>query len=145
LFWGRNWGNYDANVLGKALDIRGKTMTFFNRSKGPDEFISTANTCRDDNFVRFIVHYPSRKLDGHWVALSMINGLWYNLDSFLDEPELLHGQGREEDLKLYMEQLYENYEGDAIVISKKTESNTSDDQSGECGAISRILHRFLRL
>ncbi|KAF5290009.1 hypothetical protein FQR65_LT11675 [Abscondita terminalis] len=96
-------GNYDINVIMKALQDRGFEAIWFDKRKDP----SCLNL---DNICGFILNVPSDYKIGfvmlplrrrHWVTLRQINGFFYNLDSKLDGPEII---GNSEDLLDYLKE-----------------------------------------
>ncbi|KAL4188411.1 hypothetical protein AMTRI_Chr08g202270 [Amborella trichopoda] len=82
-------GNYDINVLISALEGRGKRVVWHDLRKGASSIdLSLSNI----SLIGVLLNVPVRKLGGlwrsrHWVALRMINGIWYNLDSDLKAPK----------------------------------------------------------
>lgn len=101
-------GNYDINVVMKALRNRSYETIWFDKRKYVIKSIRclSFNLCcsRDprvlvlENIFGFILNVPSEyKLSfvtlplrrRHWVAIREINGQYYNLDSKLDVPQLI--------------------------------------------------------
>ncbi|KAI4460404.1 josephin 1 2 [Holotrichia oblita] len=81
-------GNYDINVLMKALQSRGYEVIWFDKRKDP-------NCINLRNIFGFILNVPSEYKVSfitlplrrrHWIAIRQINGNYYNLDSKLDSP-----------------------------------------------------------
>lgn len=84
-------GNYDINVIMKALQSRQCEAIWFDKRKDP--------LCLNlENIFGFIFNVPSEyKISfvtlplrrRHWITVRQINGLYYNLDSKLDAPQLI--------------------------------------------------------
>ncbi|XP_050305138.1 josephin-like protein [Anthonomus grandis grandis] len=81
-------GNYDINVIMSALQSRGYEMIWFDKRKDP----SCLNL---QNITGFILNVPSDYKLGfvtiplkrrHWIAVKLLHGVYYNLDSKLDFP-----------------------------------------------------------
>ncbi|KRT81550.1 hypothetical protein AMK59_5026, partial [Oryctes borbonicus] len=84
-------GNYDINVLMKALQSRGYEAIWFDKRRDP-------NCINLQNIFGFILNIPSEYKVSfitlplrrrHWIAIRQINGNYYNLDSKLDSPYIL--------------------------------------------------------
>ncbi|XP_056638843.1 josephin-like protein isoform X2 [Diorhabda sublineata] len=82
-------GNYDINVIMKALQDRGYEVVWFDKRRDPTCLIL-------DNISGFILNIPSEYKIGfftlpiwrrHWVTVRQINGCYYNLDSKLESPQ----------------------------------------------------------
>ncbi|GJQ87776.1 hypothetical protein Trydic_g18635 [Trypoxylus dichotomus] len=87
-------GNYDINVLMKALQSRGYEAIWFDKRRDP-------NCINLQNIFGFILNIPSEYKVSfitlplrrrHWIAIRQINGNYYNLDSKLDSPCII-GKG----------------------------------------------------
>ncbi|RZC42967.1 Josephin domain containing protein [Asbolus verrucosus] len=96
-------GNYDINVIMKALQSRGCETIWFDKRKDPS-CLNFKNICG------FILNVPSEyKISfitlplrrRHWITIRQLNGLFYNLDSKLDAPQII---GREPDLLNYLKE-----------------------------------------
>ncbi|KAL3696770.1 hypothetical protein R1sor_010846 [Riccia sorocarpa] len=108
-------GDYDVNVLIAALASRGKEVIWYDRRKGVDGFNVEGYGGR---LAGIIVNVPSRKFMNmwkgrHWIALRVINGRWYNLDSDFESPRAFD-QGRG-DLKKYLESVFAET-GEVLII-----------------------------
>ncbi|CAH0554595.1 unnamed protein product [Brassicogethes aeneus] len=96
-------GNYDINVIMKALQSRGFETKWFDRRKDP-ECLQLSNVCGfilnvpSDYKISFVT-LPLRRR--HWITIRELNGLYYNLDSKLDKPQVI---GRELDLLDFLKQ-----------------------------------------
>ncbi|MCO5607002.1 hypothetical protein L7F22_061193 [Adiantum nelumboides] len=78
-------GNYDANVLARALQSRGAEMSFCNQ-----QFGANGIDLDDPMLLGFIFNHQTHRFGWwkgrHWAALRKINGTWVDLDSDLPEP-----------------------------------------------------------
>ncbi|XP_022752659.1 josephin-like protein [Durio zibethinus] len=80
-------GNYDINVLIAALEGKGKTLIWHDSRNG-----ASAIDLNDGMLMGIVINVPVRRYGGlwkgrHWMALRKIDGVWYNLDSDLQEPQ----------------------------------------------------------
>ncbi|XP_023022475.1 josephin-2 isoform X2 [Leptinotarsa decemlineata] len=94
-------GNYDINVIMKALQSRGCEAIWFDKRKDPsclnlNKICGFILNVPSDYKISFITLPLRRK---HWVTIRDIAGLFYNLDSKLDNPLLI---GRDNDLLNYL-------------------------------------------
>lgn len=88
-------GNYDINVIMKALQAKGCEAIWFDKRRDP--------SCLNMKYIKgFILNIPTEYKLGfvmlplrrrHWITVREINGYYYNLDSKLDKPHLI-GQVR---------------------------------------------------
>ncbi|CAL4176557.1 unnamed protein product [Meganyctiphanes norvegica] len=94
-------GNYDINVIMSALTTKGCAVVWFDKRKDP-------NIVALEKVVGFILNVPSEYRLGpvqlplrrkHWVAIRSIRGVYYNLDSKLEAPEII---GKENELRNYL-------------------------------------------
>ncbi|XP_056638842.1 josephin-like protein isoform X1 [Diorhabda sublineata] len=94
-------GNYDINVIMKALQDRGYEVVWFDKRRDPTCLIL-------DNISGFILNIPSEYKIGfftlpiwrrHWVTVRQINGCYYNLDSKLESPQKI---GEDQDVLNYL-------------------------------------------
>lgn len=85
-------GNYDVNVLTAALNTKDCDSVWFDKRKDPRHVINL------DNLIGCILNVPNDWRLGwlalplnrrHWIALKNIAGVWYNLDSKINEPEAI--------------------------------------------------------
>ncbi|XP_028129243.1 josephin-like protein [Diabrotica virgifera virgifera] len=86
-------GNYDINVIMKALQDRGYEVIWFDKRRDPSCLVL-------GNIFGFILNIPSEYKLGfitlpvwrrHWITIKQINSGYYNLDSKLDVPQLIGG------------------------------------------------------
>ncbi|XP_072390295.1 josephin-like protein [Diabrotica undecimpunctata] len=86
-------GNYDINVIMKALQDRGYEVIWFDKRRDPSCLVL-------GNIFGFILNIPSEYKLGfitlpvwrrHWITIKQINCGYYNLDSKLDAPQLIGG------------------------------------------------------
>ncbi|XP_066967177.1 josephin-2-like isoform X2 [Macrobrachium rosenbergii] len=91
-------GNYDINVIMAALTTKGCGVVWFDKRKDP-------HVIALEKVVGFILNVPSEYRLGpvqlplrrkHWIAIRNIRGVYYNLDSKLEAPEII---GKEKILK----------------------------------------------
>ncbi|XP_044266950.1 josephin-1-like [Tribolium madens] len=96
-------GNYDINVIMKALQSRGYETIWFDKRKDPS-CLNFKNICGyilnvpSEYKISFIT-LPLRRR--HWITIRQLNGLFYNLDSKLESPQII---GRESDLLNYLKE-----------------------------------------
>ncbi|XP_022903386.1 josephin-2 [Onthophagus taurus] len=108
-------GNYDINVLMKALQSRGYEAIWFDKRKEP--------TClKLENIFGFILNVPSDyKLSfitlplkrRHWVTCRRINVNFYNLDSKLETPEVI---GNNENVMEYLQDELEHKDKQLFLV-----------------------------
>ncbi|XP_076064074.1 josephin-1-like [Oratosquilla oratoria] len=89
-------GNYDINVIMAALASKSCGIVWFDKRKDPEVIVL-------EKTVGFILNVPSEYRLGplqlplrrkHWIAIRNIRGVYYNLDSKLEAPEII-GRGAE--------------------------------------------------
>lgn len=118
-------GNYDINVIMKALQAKGFEAKWFDKRKDP--------SCLNLKLIfGFILNVPSDyKLSfitlplrrRHWIAMKRINGLYYNLDSKLDYPRLI---GKSQELLDYLKIELDNKDKELfIVVNNEIDKNQS--------------------
>ncbi|XP_060527526.1 josephin-1-like isoform X2 [Cylas formicarius] len=114
------FGNYDINVIIKALESRGFEAIWFDKRKDPN-CLNWTNICGFilnipmDYKISFITLPLKRR---HWIAIRSIMGQYYNLDSKLDYPELI------DDLcKFIREQLKSQDKELFVIVTKEVEQN----------------------
>lgn len=83
-----------------------------------------------DNIDGFILNVPTEYKLGfvllplkkrHWIALRKIHGIFYNLDSKLDSPQLI---GKDDELLLYLKDQIESKEKELfLIVSREVASN----------------------
>lgn len=111
-------GNYDINVIMAALQEKGFETIWFDKRKDPsclnlpeiEGFILNIPTEYRFGFLRLPIH---RK---HWITIREVNGLFYNLDSKLDRPELI---GKDAEAVLFLREQIQSHEREIFVIVKK--------------------------
>ncbi|KAL1465659.1 hypothetical protein WDU94_005211 [Cyamophila willieti] len=117
-------GNYDINVIMTALQNRGYETIWFDRRKDP--------ICIDQSkVIGYILNIPSQFKIGkyvptpikrrHWLSIRNINGIYYNLDSKLDQPEKI---GREDHLVDYLQDILSDVEKEMFVVTTLENSKT---------------------
>ncbi|XP_037949742.1 josephin-like protein [Teleopsis dalmanni] len=109
------WGNYDVNVLMRALSKRNCEAAWFDKRKDP--------ACINlDVVFGFILNVPSDYKIGfvtlplhrrHWIAVRKINDNYYNLDSKLSRPECI---GNEVELLRFLRSQLNTNEREVFVI-----------------------------
>jgi len=94
-------GNYDVNVIMAGLQYKEHAAIWWDKRRSPDQFNLS-------NIKGFILNIPSSIGWGmltiplkrrHWIAVCAIDGVYYNLDSKLKQPEVI---GEEQQLKKFM-------------------------------------------
>lgn len=111
-------GNYDINVIMAALQQKGFETVWFDKRKDPscldlseiEGFILNIPTEYRLGFLRLPIH---RK---HWITIREVNGIFYNLDSKLDRPELI---GKDAEVVLFLREQIQSHEREIFVIVKK--------------------------
>ncbi|XP_023221441.1 josephin-1-like [Centruroides sculpturatus] len=133
-------GNYDVNVIMKALQYKHYEAIWFDKRRDP--------SCINLSQIKgFILNIPSEMKFGfiplpinrkHWIAVREISGIYYNLDSKLDSPVVL---GNETELLTYLREQINSKEREIFVVVRqeltdswrndiKLESNRSLTGSG---------------
>ncbi|KAL7631293.1 UNVERIFIED_CONTAM: hypothetical protein RMT77_018404 [Armadillidium vulgare] len=118
-------GNYDINVIMTALSTKGCGVIWFDKRKDPSIIIL-------EKIVGFIFNIPSEYRIGpvqlplkrkHWLAIRIFRGMYYNLDSKLDAPQLI---GKEEDLMKYLQDELKSKDKELfIVVTQEVEQDRS--------------------
>lgn len=119
-------GNYNVNIIMKAVQLKEHEAIWFDKRKP----ILTLNL---NKIKGFIVNVPSDyKIGGfislpwerkHWIAITKINNVYYNLDSKLEKPESI---GVEEQLISYLENVIKSKDKEIIlIVSKEVELDGS--------------------
>ncbi|CAF0801132.1 unnamed protein product [Brachionus calyciflorus] len=119
-------GNYNINIIMKALQLRDHEAIWFDKRRS----VTILNFA---NIKGFILNIPSDyKIAGilplpwerkHWVAISRIGDVYYNLDSKLDEPEII---GDELKLTAYLDNLIKCKDKELfLVVHKDVELESS--------------------
>ncbi|XP_064542560.1 josephin-like protein [Drosophila montana] len=121
-------GNYDINVIMTALQRRNCEAIWFDKRKDP-------SIIDLDSIVGFILNIPSDYKFGiitlplrrrHWIAVRRIDDLYYNLDSKLQQPELL---GNEADMLQFLrEQLSEEGQQRELFLVLERKSDEENAQ-----------------
>ncbi|CAH1154152.1 unnamed protein product [Phaedon cochleariae] len=119
------FGNYDINVIMKALQLRGYDTIWFDKRKDPS-CLNLSNICGyvlnvpSDYKIGFLTLPLRRK---HWVTIREIGGSFYNLDSKLDAPEII---GNDTDLINYLRnELDEKEKQLFLVVIQEVEEDQS--------------------
>ncbi|CAM6100882.1 unnamed protein product [Calypogeia fissa] len=112
-------GDYDVNVLYAALASRGKEVIWYDRRHGVVGFNPIATY--GSKFVGIIVNVPilryAKLFRGrHWVALRMVDGQWYNLDSDMRNAFLM--SNGEDELKQYLDTVF-SIAGEVLIVVEK--------------------------
>ncbi|KAI5057280.1 hypothetical protein GOP47_0027295 [Adiantum capillus-veneris] len=76
-------GNYNANVLERALLTRGTVIHSYLQS------VPSSINVEDADLKGIILKRGEGMYRPHWAALKKINGAWINLDSHLDAPVII--------------------------------------------------------
>ncbi|KAJ8974664.1 hypothetical protein NQ317_011981 [Molorchus minor] len=131
-------GNYDINVIMKALQARGYDAIWFDKRKDP--------TCLNlQNISGYILNVPTDyKISfvtlplrrRHWITIRQINGIFYNLDSKLDSPQVI-GDGV--DLLNYLKDELDCKDKELfLVVTNEVEKEQSwlQDQGNYCTTTS---------
>lgn len=108
-------GNYDINVIMAALVSKGCGVVWFDKRKDP-------RVLMPEKAVGFILNVPSQYRLGpvqlplrrkHWIAIRSIRGIYYNLDSKLDTPEII---GKEQELINYLREELKHKDKELFVV-----------------------------
>lgn len=114
-------GNYDVNVISKALHNKGYDMTWYDKRRNPDCLVLS-------EIKGFIVNTPNDMMVGslkiplpfqrrHWIAMREVNNDYYNLDSKLPAPACI---GKAGDMLAYLRHLI-SVASDEIFVVVTTE------------------------
>ena len=105
-------GNYDANVLIRAIESLGFEVGWHDRRKA-------ASLIDFHTVFGLIINSHERGfLSGpHWSAVRQINGVWYDLDSKLRSPEPF---GSRDALCSYLQHKVDVEEGQILTVTKKS-------------------------
>ncbi|KAK7066368.1 Josephin-1 [Halocaridina rubra] len=140
-------GNYDINVIMAALTTKGCGVVWFDKRKDPLVIAL-------DKVVGFILNVPSEYRLGpvqlplrrkHWIAIRNIRGVYYNLDSKLEAPEII---GKEQELINYLREELKNKDKELfLVVTQEVEQtrewcsgNTSSSNTNNVGALNSDLN-----
>nr|CAH7751793.1 unnamed protein product [Callosobruchus chinensis] len=99
----------------KVLQSRGYEAIWFDKRKDPS-CLNLSNICGfilnvpSDYKISFITLPLRRK---HWIAIREINGIFYNLDSKLDAPQLI---GQESELLNYLREELDDKEKQLFLV-----------------------------
>ncbi|XP_065174036.1 josephin-1-like [Atheta coriaria] len=118
-------GNYDINVIMKALQDRDYCAIWFDKRKDP-------NCVNLKNILGFILNVPSDyKISfvtlplkrRHWIAIRKINGFYYNLDSKLNSPQVI---GKDKEVLDYLKEETESKDKQLfVVVTSEVDKNES--------------------
>ncbi|CAG9856315.1 unnamed protein product [Phyllotreta striolata] len=118
-------GNYDINVIMKALQNRGYEAIWFDKRKDP----GCLDLARIDGFILNIpsdykisfITIPLKRR--HWITLKKINGKFYNLDSKLDNPQQI---GEDSEFLCYLREEMDSLDKELfLVVSEEVAKNQS--------------------
>ncbi|KAK4307117.1 hypothetical protein Pmani_021077 [Petrolisthes manimaculis] len=118
-------GNYDINVIMAALVTKGCGVVWFDKRKDPQVIVL-------DKVVGFILNVPSEYRLGpvqlplrrkHWIAIRNIRGIYYNLDSKLETPEII---GKEQELINYLREELKHKDKELFVVVTQEVEQTRD-------------------
>eukprot|EP01084_Bolivina_argentea_P187114 322380_1 len=121
-------GNYDANVLMMALGKMDIKIQWFDSRKVKELDLNNEqfwNILEPENhkFVGFILNYPLSKFKmlsrRHWIAIKMVYGIWYNLDSKLKVPKNYKNAN---ELNQYLVRVLKE-DNAQLIICRKSNSN----------------------
>ncbi|KAK3089464.1 hypothetical protein FSP39_003847 [Pinctada imbricata] len=111
-------GNYDVNVIMAAVQLKDCETVWFDKRKDISCLIPS-------NIQGFILNTPTDYRWGvvrlpfkrkHWIAIRRIGDLYYNLDSKLENPEVIGG---EESLYRYLRMELEDGEKELLLVVKR--------------------------
>ncbi|KAK0174844.1 hypothetical protein PV327_010567 [Microctonus hyperodae] len=118
-------GNYDINVIMAALQKKDCEAIWYDKRRDP-------NCLALDNIVGFILNVPTEYKLGfvllplkkrHWIALRKIHGVFYNLDSKLDSPQLI---GNDLELMNYLKEQISNNENALFLVVSRQVASTQE-------------------
>nr|BAN20531.1 conserved hypothetical protein [Riptortus pedestris] len=131
-------GNYDVNVIMAALHRKGCEAIWFDKRKPPE----CLQLCFIHGFIlnvpsdyRFgFVYLPLRKR--HWIAIRQVAGIYYNLDSKLDQPQII---GQENDLMAYLKEQLDSKDKELFIVVNQEveEKHLWEKEDYDLGAIPR--------
>ncbi|XP_063225799.1 josephin-like protein isoform X2 [Bacillus rossius redtenbacheri] len=125
-------GNYDVNVIMAALQQKGYEAVWFDKRKDP-------KCLKLSNIFGFILNVPSDYKLGfvmlplrrrHWIAIREIDGVYHNLDSKLESPQLL---GKDDDMLAYLSEQLQSKEKELFVVISEDVERNQDWQLGPGG------------
>ena len=99
-------GNYDINVISKALQGKGLEIMWYDKRRDPSCLVLDEikgfilNTPNDYKVASVKVPVPFQRR--HWIALRKIHHNYYNLDSKLPNPKLI---GKNDEMYSYLSNL----------------------------------------
>ena len=116
-------GNYDVNVIIKALNNKDLEAVWFDKRK-------KLNDLRLENVFGFLLNVPVQRAipvpvlaNKHWLAVRKVDGAFYNLDSKLQEP-LKIGEEDESVLEFLGEKLKGDVQLFVVVNAKVAEEKS---------------------
>eukprot|EP01104_Vermistella_antarctica_P008150 TRINITY_DN2036_c0_g4_i2.p1 TRINITY_DN2036_c0_g4~~TRINITY_DN2036_c0_g4_i2.p1 ORF type:complete len:270 (+),score=58.38 TRINITY_DN2036_c0_g4_i2:727-1536(+) len=115
-------GNYDVNVIMRALDEQQLSIRWFDRRK-------EVNDIDFDGVVGLIVNYTYWVILGmmweskHWFCVRRIGSRWYNLDSNLSKPYRFSSRT---ELAQYLDQLKQSYKGEVLMVYDSSREGSSE-------------------
>ncbi|XP_064106029.1 josephin-1-like isoform X1 [Macrobrachium rosenbergii] len=132
-------GNYDINVIMAALTTKGCGVVWFDKRKDP-------HVIALEKVVGFILNVPSEYRLGpvqlplrrkHWIAIRNIRGVYYNLDSKLEAPEII---GKEQELTNYLREELKNKDKELfLVVTQEVEQSRGWCSANSIGALDPEL------
>ncbi|CAH1106095.1 unnamed protein product [Psylliodes chrysocephalus] len=133
-------GNYDINVIMKALQNRGYEAIWFDKRKDPgclkltniDGFILNIPS---DYKISFITIPLKRR---HWITLKKINGIFYNLDSKLDNPQQI---GEDSDFLCYLREEMDSLDKELFLVVREEVAKSQGWLKDGTYGISHIVNR----
>ncbi|XP_064641856.1 josephin-1-like [Lineus longissimus] len=108
-------GNYDVNVIMASLQTKGFQAVWFDKRKNIECLAL-------ENIMGFILNIPTEYKWGifrlpfhrkHWIGIREISGLYYNLDSKLDAPEII---GKIAELQVYLKEQIEDKDKELLLV-----------------------------
>lgn len=122
-------GNYDINVIMAALESKNHAAVWFDKRKDVDildldqiyGFVLNIPTDYEWGFIRI----PLKRR--HWTCVKAIQGLYYNLDSKLEYPELI---GKDTEVSKYLKDQIGHKDKELfVVVSKEVEETKAWNRS----------------
>lgn len=111
-------GNYDVNVIILALQQKDFDTMWFDKRRSPSDL-------NLDSIFGFILNIPTDLRWGilhlpvqrkHWIAVRKVNGVFYNLDSKLNRPQLI-GNGQQ--LVAFLKEEIQNKDKELLLVVKR--------------------------
>ncbi|CAO1421927.1 unnamed protein product [Diamesa serratosioi] len=118
-------GNYDVNVLIKALDAKNCELNWYDRRKE-----LTPTTIKSDRALGYILNIPNDYSLGfftlplkrrHWICIRKLNEQFWNLDSKLNHPICI---GNEQEVVIFLQQQINTNDKELFLVIPKEEENS---------------------